>query len=103
MPSNVHDYFCSSTESYGYKVLLHSPNDVPKVADYGFALPTGFESRIAITPTLDETTDAVRRIPKHIRQCVFENENFLSFFRYIFPSTFFLKFQSFSPFFKSLN
>lgn len=45
--ADIDDYFCSSTHSFGFKVLLHSPNDLPRVAHYGIAIPTEFESRIA--------------------------------------------------------
>lgn len=70
----------------------------------------GYESRISIIPTLFEAidfivhlqlncvtsfimkhfngllrilkaTDAIRKIPMFIRQCIFENENFLSYYR----------------------
>lgn len=52
MRTNLDDYYCSSTCSKGFKILLHSPNDLPRVAHYGIAIPTEFESRIVIKPTL---------------------------------------------------
>lgn len=79
--SNISDYFCSSTKSCGFKVLMHSPNDLPRVSLYGVAIPNGYESRIAISTTLSTATDAVRKIPKNIRQCLFDDENFLDFYR----------------------
>lgn len=39
---NTHDFFCSSTESSGFKILLHSPNDSPRVGKYGQAIPGNF-------------------------------------------------------------
>lgn len=82
LKADIHDYFCSSTRSYGFKILLHSPNDLPKVAHYGIAIPTNYESRISITPTLSVATSGIRNIARHIRQCIFESENFLSYYRY---------------------
>lgn len=112
--ADVHDYYCSSTRSYGFKVLVHNPNDLPRVAYYGVgnnafsriclcvpfvllffgelqtlhtythtfvAIPVGYESRLVITPVLAEASDAILRVPKHIRNCIFENENFLKFYR----------------------
>lgn len=35
LKTDKNDYFCSSTRSVGFKVLLHSPNDLPKVAHFG--------------------------------------------------------------------
>lgn len=77
---NTEDYYCSSTVSYGFKVLLHSPNDLPRVAYYGVAIPVGYETRITVLPTISEASQAIRGVSKHIRQCIFENENFLDFY-----------------------
>lgn len=79
--SDIKDYFCTSTKSYGFKILLNSPNDLPKVAHYGVAIPNGYETRIGIRPIISGASDAVRKIPKHFRQCIFDNENFLSYYR----------------------
>lgn len=79
--ADIHDYYCSSTRSYGFKVLLHNPNDLPRVAYYGVAIPVGYESRLVIEPVLAEASDAILRVPKRIRNCIFENENFLKFYR----------------------
>lgn len=81
MKSDIQDYFCSATKSNGFKILLHSPNDLPKVAHYGVAIPNGFETRIGIKPTISGASDAVRKIPRNVRQCIFDNENFLSYYR----------------------
>lgn len=75
------EYYCSSTNSYGFKVLLHSPNEMPKIAHYGTAVANGFESRVIVVPTLSEASNAVRKVSRNIRQCLFENENFLRYYR----------------------
>lgn len=82
--ADINDYYCSSTRSYGFKVLLHSPNDLPRVAHYGAAIPNGYESRIVIIPTVTEASNAIRKISRKIRRCIFENENFLQFYRYVY-------------------
>lgn len=76
LKADIQDYDCSSTRSYGFKVLLHNPNDLPRVAYYGVAMPYRSD-----TPILAEASDAISRVPKHIRNCIFENENFLQFYR----------------------
>lgn len=81
LKADVHDYYCSSTRSCGFKALLHNPNDLPRVAYYGVAIPVGFESRLVIAPILAEASNAIRKVPRHIRHCVFESENFLKFYR----------------------
>lgn len=75
------EYYCSSTNSYGFKVLLHSPNEMPKIAYYGTAVANGYETRIVIVPTLSEASYSVRKVPRKVRQCLFESENFLTFYR----------------------
>lgn len=79
--ANADDYHCSSTNSIGFKVLLHSPIETPKIADYGMSITPGFESRVVVTPNLIETSDALRRIPQNIRQCIFESEHQLRYYR----------------------
>lgn len=75
------EYYCSSTNSYGFKVLLHSPNETPKIAYYGSAVANGYETRIVIVPTLSEASYSVRKVARSIRQCLFESENYLTFYR----------------------
>ncbi|XP_031626094.1 pickpocket protein 28-like isoform X2 [Contarinia nasturtii] len=75
------EYYCSSTNSYGFKVLLHSPNETPKIAYFGTAVANGYETRIIVIPTLSEASYSVRKVPKSVRQCLFESENELIFYR----------------------
>lgn len=82
MNANTDDYHCSSTNSAGFKILLHSPIELPKIADYGISITPGYETRIVVTPNLYDTSDALRRVPRHVRQCVFEDEYELSYFRF---------------------
>lgn len=105
MKANVDDYFCSSTESYGFKVLsflflsyliiiqfdnsfiehlkvlLHNPNDLPNVAYLGMAIPSNYESRLAVTPALSIGAPSIRKLGVDVRKCIFESENFLTYFR----------------------
>lgn len=81
------DYYCSSTDSYGFKILVHSPNELPKISNYGTAISNGYETRVVVEPTLSEAAYSIRSIPQKIRQCIFENENDLQFYRW-FHSTF---------------
>lgn len=77
------EYYCSSTNSYGFKILLHSPNELPKISNYGTAIANGYETRVVIQPTLSEASYSIRSISRNIRQCLFESENFLSFYQYV--------------------
>lgn len=77
------EYYCSSSSGYGFKVLVHSPHEFPEVDEYGLPIANGFESRIVTTPVISRASDAVRHMPMKIRQCIFENENFLSLYRLV--------------------
>lgn len=46
------------------------------------SVPTSYESRIAVTPTVTTATQAIRKMSIDVRKCIFEDENFLSFYRY---------------------
>lgn len=81
--SNTDDYHCSSTNSAGFKILFHSPIELPKIADYGISVTPGYETRVIVTPNLYDTSNNLRRVPREVRQCVFENEYDLSYFRYV--------------------
>lgn len=78
---DVVNYYCSSTSSYGFKALLHSPIETPKITNFGFFISPGVESKVTATPKISEATDLIRRVPMQQRQCVFANENNLSYYR----------------------
>lgn len=77
----INEYYCSSTNGYGFKVLVHSPHELPETNEYGLGIPNGYESRLVATPIISRASDAVRHIPMKIRQCIFENESFLTLYR----------------------
>lgn len=68
------DYFCSSTNTAGLKMLLHSPNEIPRIADYGFTLAAGRESFVMIRPQIAVASPLIQSIAPHQRRCVFANE-----------------------------
>lgn len=77
----INEYYCSSTSGFGFKVVLHSPHELPQIDEFGLGIATGFESRIVTTPSISGASDAVRKTPMKIRQCVYQNENFLKYYR----------------------
>lgn len=79
--ANRKEYYCSSTSSYGFKMLLHNPIESPKIAHYGTSVATGFETRVVITPILSHASNRIRGVPTAVRQCIFEDENNLTYFR----------------------
>lgn len=81
LKADANEYFCSSTNSVGFKILLHNPNDAPKIANFGSSIPIGYESSIIITPKISQASPSIRRMPVNVRECLFEDENFLTFYR----------------------
>lgn len=77
----VEDYYCSSTNSAGFKIHLHNPTETPKVASYGLSIDPGQETGIIITPRMASSSKLIRKHPQVKRQCIFANEANLSYFR----------------------
>lgn len=80
--ANVDDYHCSTTNSVGFKVLLHPPTETPKIADFGFTITPGFEFRVDVTPRIANASPQIRKVPYIQRQCFFANEGNLSYYRF---------------------
>lgn len=81
--ANLKEYYCSSTSSYGFKLLLHSPIESPKIAHFGMALSIGYETQMLVTPVISQASNRIRRVPTAVRQCLFENETDLSYYRWM--------------------
>lgn len=64
-----------------FKVLLHSPIETPKIAEYGLSIQTGMETRIVVIPIFRNSTQKVRKIGIKQRQCLFLGERDTSYFR----------------------
>lgn len=79
--ADVANYYCSSTSSSGFKVLLHSPIETPKVANFGFFVAPGLETKVVISPKISEASQLIRNVPIQQRQCVFANEANLSYYK----------------------
>lgn len=77
----VDDYYCSTTHSAGFKILLHSPNETPRISEYGMLIAPGREARILITPRINSASRLIRKVKIDQRQCVFANEANLTYFR----------------------
>lgn len=79
--SDTNDYYCSSTDSTGFKILLHNPTETPRITDFGMLVSPGKESRIVITPRISTTSSLIRNVPMEQRQCMFPSEANLKYFR----------------------
>ncbi|XP_064212989.1 pickpocket protein 28 isoform X2 [Tribolium castaneum] len=75
------NYFCSSTNSIGFKIVLSNPIETPKIQDYGFLVSPGVEARYVIQPEIREATRSLRSVDVGKRQCFFQDERPLRYFR----------------------
>lgn len=74
------ELFCLILPVCGFSVLLHNPNEGPDM-NFGITVGSGFETHITYSPIRSEASDNVRHLSPSIRQCYFQNENFLKLYR----------------------
>lgn len=66
----------------GFKLFLHTPGDVLNENDVSIRVPFSEEIHISIEPTLTTTSDGLRKYPIESRQCFFNSERQLNFFKF---------------------
>ncbi|XP_061393667.1 pickpocket protein 28-like [Musca vetustissima] len=74
------DYGCREA-SQGYKLLLHSPDDVPQVSKHFLHIPMNEETTIAVLPSMMTTSKAIAKYSPEKRQCYMAKERQLRFFQ----------------------
>ncbi|CAG4932747.1 unnamed protein product [Colias eurytheme] len=81
LDANVPEYYCASTKSTGFKILLHNPTETPKIAKLGEIYGPGIEARVAIKPRILDAQAALKDIDVNKRFCLFSSEKDLVFYR----------------------
>ncbi|KAM3963999.1 pickpocket protein 28 [Aphomia sociella] len=81
LDANIEEYYCSSTRSTGFKILLHNPTETPKMANVGEIFGSGIEARVSIQPRIYDAHPTLRTIDIQKRLCLFSNEKELIFYR----------------------
>ncbi|XP_030380834.1 pickpocket protein 28 [Scaptodrosophila lebanonensis] len=74
------DYYCSSSNSIGFKISLHSPNESPNVRETGVLLAPGLETKLRIEPAKIVTEQQLRSLDRKYRRCLFHSEGKLRYF-----------------------
>jgi acid-sensing ion channel, other len=62
-------------------VRLHTPLTMPEVAEYGMAVMAGTEPLVEVTPSLIHSLEDIREFSREKRQCHFQDEYRLAYFR----------------------
>ncbi|XP_041972287.1 pickpocket protein 28-like [Aricia agestis] len=81
LDADVDEYYCASTKSVGFKILLHNPTESPNIAKLGEIYGPGIESRVSIIPRILDAHPSLRAIDVRKRLCLFSGENDLDFYR----------------------
>ncbi|XP_019525011.3 pickpocket protein 28-like [Aedes albopictus] len=74
------DYLCRGPVQ-AFKVLLHSSAEYPQVSQRFVHVPVDQEVTIAVKPQMVTTTEGLRSYTPERRQCFFNNERYLQFFK----------------------
>ncbi|XP_053685872.1 pickpocket protein 28-like [Sabethes cyaneus] len=74
------EYICGGPVQ-GFKVVLHSPADYPQVSKKFVRVPMNQDVTIAVKPQMTTTTAGLRSYTPERRQCFFNRERHLKFFR----------------------
>ncbi|KAL0818256.1 hypothetical protein ABMA28_008749 [Loxostege sticticalis] len=79
--ANIAEYYCASTKSAGFKILLHNPTESPKIQNLGEIYGPGIEARVTIQPRILDAQEDLQTIDVSKRLCLFSSEKELVFFR----------------------
>ena len=74
------EYYCSGTESVGFKGLLSEPATHPEVLEYGFAITPGTENFMPLKASMIQADDAIKSIDSDTKACYLQSEKPLRFF-----------------------
>ncbi|XP_054729239.1 pickpocket protein 28-like [Anastrepha obliqua] len=74
-------YYCSSSNSVGFKVLLHNPLEFPNMREFGLLLSPGHETQLRVQTFKTESERHLRAIKKNSRACLFQDELSLLIYR----------------------
>ncbi|KZC12404.1 Sodium channel protein Nach, partial [Dufourea novaeangliae] len=81
LDTDISEYYCSSSASVGFKMLLHNPVETPKIAEFAFTVTPGEETRIIVTPRISTASKSIISVPQRKRKCFFTSERKLRYYR----------------------
>lgn len=74
------DYGCSGSTA-GYKIVVHTPDDVPLLSKNFVRVSPTKEVTIAVQPVMVTTSDGISKYPVEKRKCFMNGERNLKFFK----------------------
>uniref|UniRef100_A0A1I8PAK9 Pickpocket protein 28-like n=1 Tax=Stomoxys calcitrans TaxID=35570 RepID=A0A1I8PAK9_STOCA len=73
-------YYCSSTNSMGFKMSMHMPNERPNVREVGLLVAAGYETKARMRFEKLEADPGLQDVDLKYRQCEFQDEHELIYF-----------------------
>uniref|UniRef100_A0A1I8NPJ0 Pickpocket protein 28-like n=1 Tax=Stomoxys calcitrans TaxID=35570 RepID=A0A1I8NPJ0_STOCA len=80
--ANQDEYFCSSTNGAGFKMLLYNPIDLPHIKEAGLPIELGQQTRVRLNTRIMSAAPTLREVSPKERQCYFSDEKQLLFYKY---------------------
>lgn len=74
------DYLCRGPVQ-GFKILLHTPGEIPRVSKQYFRVPLRQEVVVSVKPNMITTSPGLAGYAPERRQCYFNDERNLKFFK----------------------
>lgn len=74
------DYICRGPVQ-GFKILLHTPGEIPRVSKQYFRVPLRSEVVVSVKPNMITTSEGLAGYAPERRQCYFNRERNLKFFK----------------------
>lgn len=75
-----YDYSCRGPVQ-GFKILLHTPGEIPRVSKQYFRIPMQQEVVISVKPNMMTTSERLKNYSPFRRQCFFNDERHLKYFK----------------------
>ncbi|ODM96336.1 Pickpocket protein 28 [Orchesella cincta] len=76
------EYFCTSSDSVGFRLAPHLPIDVPHVMDLGIAIKPNTEVFLGIKPEITLADPDIKDFKLEKRNCYFQGEKELAYYKY---------------------
>lgn len=81
--ADTRERYCSLAPGGGFKLLVHQNHEHPRMDEFSRVIPCAHTTRVIVTPFLLDADDSVRRIAIADRNCLFQEESSLEFYRYV--------------------
>jgi acid-sensing ion channel, other len=73
------DFTCSRMS--GFQFFIHTPGEFPNKRKYNFVLSLNKAAEVGVSPNMIKTSNSLKKYHPEKRQCFFENERYLKFFK----------------------